>query len=159
MKVLDKEKSNLLVEFVLRSKEGLSVEKPEEKRIDFIVRTETETYAVFTRYRNFPLQETKSRTLQTEEEERIEDICNDKYIPLIAYVFYEEKTEKIYIFLMTLDRMHELADSDYEFLNNVLHGVDIKFGIGKEFNDTLFDGLKRQVCTTEISFEETDNPF
>ncbi len=150
-KILDEKKSNWLVEFFLRCKGALNVEEAGEKGIDFIVKTKNETFAVFTRYRNFPETETKSKTLDREEEERIKKICATKYTPVIAYVFFDKYTERIYLILMTLDKMHQLVSADNKFLNQVLHGMDIKLGVGKSFSEQLYQELKKQVDTVEIS--------
>lgn len=154
-KILDKEKSNLLVEFLLNSKEDFVIEKSADKSIDFIVKSSEQVYAVFTRYRNFPDTETKSRTLTNEEEKRIENVCKAKYIPVIAYAFFIKETDKIYVFLMTLDKMRKLTTKDDNaFLNPVLHGMDIKLGVGNSFERELYNSLNMHVDILEVSISQ-----
>ncbi len=159
MKVIDSIKSRLLVEYVLRSKENIIVEKPEDSRIDFVITRETEKYGVFVRYRNFPLSETKSKTLDKEEQERILHICGEDMIPVIAYVFYEMESDKTYVFMMTMDKMEELSMQDNSFVNQVMKGIDVKLGVGKHFSDELYVGLKNEVASTEISINSNQIMF
>ena len=156
---LDRINSKLLIEFILTCKKGIDIERAKDKSIDFIVKANSKTYAIFTRYRNFPLQETKSRTLEKKVEERIENICKGNIIPVIAYVFFDEDTTKIYVIIMTLNKMRELVEMDNEFLNQVLHGMDIKLGIGKSFNRELFQQLKKTVFATEIELKNWNKIF
>ncbi len=157
--LLNKSTSNLLVKFILDCKQGIIVEDAEDEKIDFVVKADSETYAIFTRYRNFPLQETKSRTLRTDEEERIENICKDNMIPVIAYTFFDEGMNKIYVMIMTLNKMQELVNADNVYLNQVLHGMDIKLGVGKMFREELFHELKREVCTAELEIRNLNQIF
>lgn len=156
---LNKLKSNLLIKFILDCKQGIIIEEAKDEKIDFIVKTNSKTYAIFTRYRNFPLQETKSRTLTTDEEERIGNICKDNVIPVIAYAFFDEGAQKIYVIIMTLNKMQELVNADNEYLNQVLHGIDIKLGVGKNFKEELFQELKKEICTAELEIGNFNKIF
>lgn len=149
-KILNNENSRTIVETILKNREGIEVIKPQNPEIDYLAKTESETYAIFVRYRNFPEQETKSRTLEHGEEQKFQALCGDSYIPTVAFVFWDNELEKIYTFIMTLDQMKTLVCDDNNFMNMVMHGIDLKIGVGKHISEKLVQQAKGKVDITEI---------
>lgn len=153
MKILGKTNSKALVKYILTSKKDFKTDKSENNKIDFIVtdkKNPAKKYGIIVRYRNIPDSETRSQVYELTE---IKKICiNENLIPVIACAIYDEDTNKTYAFLITVEQIENLSqDTDCnEFLREVMHGLEIKFGINRNTSKDLLNKLKMKVDYTEV---------
>lgn len=61
--------------------------------------------------------------------------------------------------LTSYNKVQELVNADNVYLNQVLHGMDIKLGVGKTFREELFHELKREICTAELEIRNLNQIF
>lgn len=154
MKVLEEVSSKALIQYILTSKKGYKTTSSGNKKIDFVTTSDdgTKQYGIAVRYRNIPRSETRSQVFEDKDVREIKDACGTDLIPTIAFAVYDEESEKTYAIIGTIEQMEKLADEEEntrEFFYNVIHGMQIKFGVG---HDTQYDLLKK----LEAHFDYTE---
>ena len=164
MKVVDNVNSKELVRFALQSKGSLSIEKSEDKSIDFIVsplEDINKKYGIVIRYRNIPEKETKSKVFADLDKLK-ENCAKNNLIPTIGFVLYNKSSDNTkkyaYVFLFTVKELENLANNKQleNEISYVDHGIQIKYGTGHEADVKMLDKLKEHLDYIEITVGEKD---
>lgn len=156
MKVINKTNSKIFVEYVLKSKGNLEINRNTNDKLDFIVTNKdtNKEYGIIVRYRNIPCTETRSQVLDKETLSKLGEICDKEkrgLIPTIAFLIFDEEKKTTYVYITTVENLKSLSkNSDVEALTEVMHGSQIKYGIGLETRDELLNSLKKKLDCTEI---------
>lgn len=156
MKILEKTSSRSLVEYILSSKQDFATEKSVLNKIDFVVTSKSDQskkYGVAVRYRNIPYSETRSQVFENTDIQQIKEICSKEgLVPVIAFALYDEEINKTYAFICTIQQMEELSKDEKtkNALSEVVHGLQIKYGVGHATSQELLYTLKNNVDCTEI---------
>lgn len=161
MRILEDVNSKALIQYILTSKKGYKTTSSGDKKIDFVTASDdgTKQYGVAVRYRNIPCSETRSQVFEDKDVREIKDACGTDLIPTIAFAVHDEETKKTYAIIGTIEQMEKLADKEEntrEFFYNVIHGMQIKFGVGRETKNDLLDKLKMNFDYTEIETNQKD---
>lgn len=160
MKVIDNANSKELVRLILNARKDITVDKTQIKKLDYIVTSSSEKYGIAVRYRNIPDTETCSQVFDDTEE--LKDICSENnLIPAIAFVLYDTKRIRTYIFTVgQLEKLVQRNDAEKkEVIKRVDHGLQIKYGNNTEPVDRLFNKLKMYLDCTELTIDENTNDF
>ena len=155
MKVLNKENSKNIVKNVLSMREELRVEETDkqEDKINLIVSNYTNSsckYGICIRFRNFPDTESRSETYNLEKYKAYCEKIN--VIPVLAFVFYDEETNKIYLCILKVEEMETMAetDSNIDIIKEVERGIQFKYGRGYETLESYLNKYKESVDFTVI---------
>ena len=160
MKVVDNANSRELVRFALQTKENLIIEKSKIESIDYIVSSTDDNakkYGIVIRYRNIPDSETRSTVFN--DLEKIKENCNNnQLIPTIAFILYDKAEKSAYVFLVTVEKLEELANSKIieDEISYVDQGIQIKYGINLTTEKKMLDELKAHLDYVEITTGKMD---
>ena len=160
MKVVDNVNSKELVRFALQAKGNLVIEKSKIEAIDYIVsptENNTERYGIVIRYRNISDDETRSKVF--DDLDGIKANCNNnQLIPTIAFILYDKAEKSAYIFLVTVKKLEELANSKIieDEISYVDKGIQIKYGVNLTTETKMLDELKAHLDYIEITTGEID---
>lgn len=160
MKVVDDVNSRELVRFALQSKGTLSIEKSEDKSIDFIVsplEDINKKYGIVIKYRNIPEKETKSKVF--DDLDKLKENCaKNNLIPTIGFVLYDETGKTTYVFLFTVQQLEYLTVSEKikDEIYAVMNGIQLKYGVNHTAIKSMMDRLKANLDYIEITSGEID---
>ncbi|MBS6733795.1 MAG: hypothetical protein KH275_01115 [Clostridiales bacterium] len=152
MKVLNEENSKQIVKNVLSMREELTIKKGTGKA-DFTVlvnENPSQKYDIAVRYRNFPETETPSQVFDMTGFEA--ECEKNSRIPVLAFVFFDQATNRVYLSISTVKKMKEIAkeDSDTDIIKEVMHGIQIKYGRGHEALESYLNKFKDKIDFTII---------
>lgn len=152
MKVLNDKNSVEIVKNILSMRGELEIEKGNEKKQFTVIHREnvSRKYMVEVRYRNFPKTESRSQVFNLKE---LEDKCaGTDMIPVLAFIFYDTEENKIFLALITAEKMKEMAEEDSasDIIKEVEHGIQFKYGCGKKALESYLNQFKNKIDFTEI---------